>query len=111
MKQAAPLFTRTYDLFVWLMGRLEHQDAHPFLSQATLETIRKLLESTTLALKGFAPLAHALEADAALALLRLYVALLGDHDILNEDQHAHAVREMDQIGRQLGGWLKSMEDV
>ena len=107
--KAAPLFTQTYAFFDWLLGHMEKGDTHAFQRQTVLETARRLLESVTLTLRGIDTLENAIRADETLALLRLHISLAGDLGLLTRRQHGHAVREMDEIGRQLGGWLKKLE--
>jgi len=107
MKQA-PLFTQTYTFFNWLLGHMEKRRSQPFLRQTILETGRRLLDSLTLALQGFDMQEQACRADEALALLRLHLRLGEENHLLSRKQYAFAVQNLDEIGRQLGGWLKSM---
>ena len=110
MKQA-PIFTRAYTFFSWLIERLEKVEQQAFLRGIILDTARLLMESLTLALQGFEPHYHSQRADEALALLRLHLRLGEDHGLLDEKQYLYAVESLDDIGRQLGGWLKSLNQL
>ena len=108
MKEA-PLFTQAYTLFNWLLQQMEKGRDHAFLRGVVLDTGRGLIESLTLGLQGFDTLERAYRADEALALLRLHLRLSEDNGLLDERQYRYAVGEMDEMGRQIGGWLKSMK--
>ncbi|QTD50913.1 four helix bundle protein [Sulfidibacter corallicola] len=70
-----------------------------------------LLEAITLALKGFDRQENVVEADRALALVRLYLRLALEKQMIDDRQYAYGCRQCDSLGRQLGGWLKSLQAV
>lgn len=108
MKQA-PLFTKAYTFYSWLIEHLEKGQGSAFVRETCLETARTVMECITLALKGFDPQHHAHSADEALTLLRLHLRLAEEHGLLEEGPYQHAVVSMDDLGRQLGGWLKALD--
>ena len=48
------------------------------------------------------------EVDERLITLRLHLRLANTTGLLNEDQFLFALQAADRIGRQLGGWQRSM---
>ena len=108
MKEA-PLFVHSYDFATWVLNRLEVATHHPVLRDAILKRSLALVEAVTLALLGFQTVERARQADEATALLRLHVRLAGEKGLLDEQQYAHAVQCLADIGRQLGGWRRKLE--
>ena len=106
----APLFTRGYTFFSWLLDHMAKGRTHPFLRGEILRTGSTLIGGLTVALQGFDTHERVYEADEALALLRLHLRLAEEKRVLNLDQYVYAMESMDEIGRQLGGWRKSMRD-
>ncbi|MDJ0840188.1 MAG: hypothetical protein QNK37_27005 [Acidobacteriota bacterium] len=102
----APLFTACYDLLSWLLDRTEGVDAFAPLNRALITQAVRLTESITLALQGFDADLRIGDADEAAALLRLHLRLAADKDLLTREQQVFAVSCLDEIGRQIGGWLK-----
>jgi hypothetical protein len=49
-----------------------------------------------------------LEADAELDKLRLYVRMSHARNLITMDQYEHAARLLVEIGKLLGGWLKTV---
>ncbi len=109
MKEA-PLFARGYTFFSWLLDRMAKGRTFPFLRNTVLKTGAALIEDLTLALQGFDTHERAYRADEALALLRLYLRLAEEKRVLNEDQYLFAMETMEEMGKQLGGWLKNLRD-
>jgi len=48
------------------------------------------------------------EADAELDKLRTHLRLCHDLDLVNPGQYEHAAQMLTEIGRLLGGWMKSV---
>ena len=109
LRRVAPLFTHGYDLHAWLVDRLNNV-SRPDLAVPTLEQSRRLLESITLALQGFATHDRLILADEAAALLRLHLRLCEQKGLIDDCQYLFALEHVDTIGRQLGGWLKKLEE-
>jgi len=47
-------------------------------------------------------------ADVTLTKLRFYLRLCRDLELLSPKQYAHAAGRVDEIGRLLGGWIKTV---
>jgi hypothetical protein len=108
MKEA-PLFVRGYDLYGWLLDRMESGTSYSVLRRTIVEEATRLIEAVTLALQGYDPPGRALHADEAAALLRLHLRMAEERNLLTEKQYAYAVQTLDDVGRQLGGWRKRLD--
>lgn len=102
----APLYADTFALCEWLVGRLG--DDGRVLARTVCQTALRLLEAVALALKGRAREAHLDLADERLIALRVHLRLAGAAGYLSEEQMVHALAGADLIGRQLGGWRRSL---
>ncbi len=102
----APLFTKGYTLFSWLLDRLGPVQDHGVVKDAVLSNAHGFLSAITLALQGFDTPARLYEADEALALLRLDIRLAEEKQMLSQQQYRFVVETLDDLGRQLGGWRK-----
>jgi hypothetical protein len=107
MKEPAPLFTDAFQLSTWLLQRL---DADPrTLPRAICQRALRLLAMITLALKDRDRLASLGDADESLIVLRVQLRLAGATGLFTEDQLLFALGYADRIGRQLGGWQRSLD--
>lgn len=105
-----PIFTRTYDLLVWLLPATNHfpRAYRHTLTKRLLDAaldLRELLEEANLSREG--RLACLARADAALAKLRIYLRLVARFGWLNPGQYEHAALIVAEIGRLLGGWRRA----
>jgi 23S rRNA-intervening sequence protein len=105
------IFTRTFDLLTWLLPKTERfPRAYRFsvthrLMGSALDFQEALHDAQT---QGGSTRAKRLrEADAALNKLRLYLRLAHQFQWLSSNQYRHASLMVAEIGRLLGGWLKS----
>jgi hypothetical protein len=102
----APIRIDALALCQWILGRF-HEDARE-LPRALCREALTLTRSIVLALKGRAR-EHRLEhADEALVTLRLYLRIAEDTGLLTDEQVVHAFELADRVGRQLGGWMRSL---
>ena len=62
-----------------------------------------------LALKGFERDEQILRADEAATLLRAHLRLVHDCGGLPERQLVHVLGQLDEIGRQIGGWQRRLQ--
>ncbi len=107
-----PIFTKTFDLLTWLLPMSNHfPRAHRHtVTQRLLGAafdLRERLEEAN-AMRGAARLAKLQEADVALGKLRLYLRLVERWQWLTPGQYQHAAAMVAEVGRLLGGWLKSV---
>jgi hypothetical protein len=110
MKAPAELsvITKTYDLVLWfvpIIGRFPR--SHRFVLGERMErTLYGLLE-TLLRAKYRRARAELLdEANIALEVLRFQTRMAKDLDILSVERYEYVARHVDDIGREVGGWLK-----
>ncbi len=110
MKEA-PIFVRAYDLHSWLVGRLAEVEAHPILQRTVLRHSEDLLDAVTLAVSRFDTDERLITADEHVALLRVHLRLACDKELLSDRQLLFANEALRDIGRQIGGWRKSLRGV
>jgi four helix bundle protein len=110
--KASPIFTRTYDLLRWLVPatlKFPRQERFVLAEQVQRTAFRfqeEILEA------GFAkqrPVSELARADVTLAKLKLYLRLCHDLDLLSHGQYEHVSRMVEEVGRLLGGWRKSLQ--
>ena len=104
------IFTRTYDLLLWLLPRCER------FPKAQRFVLTKRLEDAALdfqemlflanAHSGRTRLTHLQTADAHLNKLRLYLRLVRQWEWLTAGQYEHVSKLVTEIGKLLGGWLR-----
>ena len=106
----APLFTKTYDLVLWLGGRTgSFPKSQRFgLAARIMNQAYAALEAITLALKGFDRPDNVERADAAFALLRVYLRLAADQKLLRTRQLTFVIGRLEELGRMVGGWRKRL---
>ena len=104
------IFTRTYDLLVWLMERSERfPKSQRFVTTKRLQdAVLDFQEALFLAnaYEGRTRLNHLQAADAHLNKLRLYLRLAHQWGWLKVGQYEHVSRMVADVGRLLGGWLR-----
>lgn len=106
MHDPAPVLRDTWMLVDRLLNRFDqHADA---LSRRITERALDLLEQVTLALKAPAPTARIDEADECLAMLRMLLRLAAERGQIDDRQLMADLQIANDVGRQLGGWLKSL---
>jgi hypothetical protein len=103
----APLYTDSFALCDWVLQHFG--DGEDVLSRDLGETALRLLKAVVLALKMPRPEEYIEAADQHLILLRTCLRLAHARGRLDEDQLLYALERADGIGRQIGGWLRSLE--
>ena len=107
----SPIFTRTYDLLLWLIPmtvkfpRQQRFVLAEALQRTALDFQERLIEASLSA----QALANLRQADVCLTKLRFYLRLCRDLQLIDLGQFEHASRMVSEIGRLLGGWLKSIK--
>ena len=104
----APLFVDCFSLCEWLHGRLATERA-PLAARLQRHAL-DLLEWITLALKDFDRDRRLDLADECLIKLRVELRLAAVTGLLEEHQAMHALDYCDRIGRQIGGWQRSLDE-
>lgn len=108
----SPIFTRTYDLLLWLLPQAARfPRAHRF-GLGERVTRQALDFQETLLSAGYSEQAGRREAlrqaDLQLAQLRLTLRLCKDLEVISTGQYEHVASMLVEIGRLLGGWMKSL---
>jgi hypothetical protein len=105
----SPIFTKTYDLLRWLLpATVTFPRQHRFVLAAavqrvTLQFQERLIEAARVP----DPRPKLQQADTDLTKLRLYLRLCRDLKLMSPGQYGHAARMVNEVGRLLGGWLKT----
>ncbi len=105
----SPIFSKTYDFVAWLIPlTCKFPRQHRFVMAAALqhEALRfqeLLIEATHAA----SPKSTLHQADAELDKLRTHLRLCLDFKLVSPGQYAHAARLLTEMGKLLGGWLKT----
>jgi len=115
MGKQSPIFVKTYDLLLWLLGRtarfpknerfrlakrLEETafSFHDLLLQAGRLPVKRRRDKRRLLLR----------ADLELDRLRLTVRLCRDLKLLSFRQYEYCAERLVELGRLLGGWIGSL---
>ncbi len=105
----APLYVDTFALCEWLLGRFGKDTR--VLPSAICQHALALLDAVTLALKGRRRDEQVEIADERLIGLRTQLRLAASTGYLSESQMIHALDRADAIGRQIGGWMRTLGPV
>ena len=112
MPKEMVIFTRTYDLITWLLPATEKfPRSQRFvvtqrLHNSLLDFQEIIIEAN--ALRNKERLRKLKLADAELRKLRLYLRLCQRWGWLSDGQYRHVSVMVSEIGKLLGGWLKSV---
>lgn len=113
MTEEMVLLIRTFDLLEWLLPKTEKfPRAYRYnVTQHLGDAVLTFQEKLFLARKrrGAQRRKLLLDCDAHLDTVRLYLRLAHRWRWLNDGQYEHSSRLVAEIGRLLGGWLKSPE--
>jgi len=109
-----PIFKETYDLYRTFYGLrlgVPKQDRYT-LWQRCDNLLLDVLEGIMVAGQTgkLAKLPTLETASARLNLLRVFIRLLSDVKAIDNKQYLVLQTEVDEIGRMLGGWIKSTKD-
>ena len=110
--QQSPIFTKTYDLLVWLIPTTtKFPREHRFvLARAVQETALRFQETLIEAglASGRSKPSRLAEADVLLTKLRFYLRLCLDLGIITPRQYQHVAEMVTEVGKLLGGWRESL---
>lgn len=104
------IFTRTFDLLMWLVPKSERfpkvyrSTVTQRLMNAVLDFQEALLEAQVYHDK--IRLRHLRQADVHLNKVRLYLRLVHQWSWLSLGQYEHVSRMVAEVGRLLGGWIQ-----
>ena len=109
MKES-PIFAKTYDLLRWLIPMtVKFPRQHRFvLARAVQETALRFQERLIEATRADKVLPKLQQADTDLTKLRFYLRLCHDLELMSIGQYEHAARMVSEVGKLLGGWIKTI---
>lgn len=111
MAQDMVIFSRTFDLLEWLLPKSERfpRAYRSTLTQRLMDAALDLQEALVAAQsrEGRSRASALRNADVALGRLRIYLRLAHRWRWLSDGQYAHVSGMVAEIGRLLGGWLRS----
>lgn len=104
----SPIFVKTYDLVLWLLPHTRKfpKDQRFSLAQRVENTAFAFYELLLRAAKTKSPRRFLLDADIELDKLRLSIRLCHDLELLTFKQYEFAAKQIVEIGKLLGGWIK-----
>jgi hypothetical protein len=110
--QQSPIFTKTYDLLLWLIPTTtkfprEHRFVMAKAIQETALRFQERLIEAGLA-QGKTQQRALAQADVDLTKLRFYLRLCQDLGIITPRQYHHVAEMVAEVGRLLGGWRQSL---
>jgi hypothetical protein len=105
----SPIFGKTYAMLRWLIPMtIKFPRSQRFvLAEAVQRTALRFQERLIEATKADDRRARLRQADTELTKLRFYLRRCKDMELMSVKQYGHAARMVNEIGRLLGGWLKS----
>ena len=108
MKQS-PIFVKHYDLMLWLIPRTLAfpKSQRGVLARQIQSELFRVYELLVEAGAHNQPLSILAEIDRGLIRLRTYLRLSRDLKLLSIGQYEHVARLVAEVGRLLGGWIKS----
>ena len=110
--QESPLYSRTYDLLLWLIPQAQNfPRKHRFGLAERIQRLALDFQDTLVAAgksEGRTRLECLCRADVELEQLRVWVRLARDLECLTVRQYEHAARMIGEVGRLLGAWLKKL---
>ena len=108
MKQS-PIFSKTYDFVVWLIPlTIKFPRQQRFVLAAALQQETLRFQGLLIEAAHRRPRDALVAADVELDKLRTHLRLCRDLELIGSGQYEHAARMLTEIGRLLGGWMKSV---
>jgi four helix bundle protein len=106
----SPIFSKTYDLVAWIIPlTIKFPRQQRFVLAATVQQEALRFQALLIEAAHQRPALDTLKrADAELDKLRTHLRLCLDLNLIAPGQYEHAARYLVEIGRLLGGWMKSV---
>ena len=109
-----PIFKKTYELYKEFYGfrnTVSKQDRYTIWQRCEdliLEILEYILDASQLSKIEKLPVLQ--KASTKLNLLRVFLRLCKDTKVLDSKKYIRLEQNVDEIGRMLGGWIKSTKD-
>ncbi len=105
----SPIFVKSYDFLLWLLNTTEKfPKSERFRLGNRLEDAAFAFHETLIAAtRTHTPLRLLFDADLQLDHLRLYVRLSHARGLLRDNQYQFVSERLIELGKLLGGWIKS----
>jgi len=109
-----PIFKKAYELyknFYSIRSSISKQDRYTIFLRCEnmiLDIVEGILEASHLSKNEKLPVL--MKTSLKLNLLRVFVRLLKDVEAINLKKYALIQEEIDEIGRMLGGWIRSTKE-
>jgi four helix bundle protein len=112
-KTQSPIFTKTSNFLLWLM---QHTEKFPKserfrLAKRIEDSSFEFYEDLIRAVKSSDKRRFLLAADLELDKVRLYIRLSHARRLTNHEQYLFAAESLTEIGKLLGGWLKTVPQI
>ena len=114
IQRSMPLFTKTFDFLTWLVPLSHHfpkNHRHTItrrLIDAALDFQERLIDANET--RGGRRRAYLADADRYLGRIRVYIRLALRLKWISSRQYEHAGRQLAEVGRLLGGWIKATKE-
>lgn len=108
-----PIIQKTYDLYRDLHGlqktvpKMERHSLWQKVETTTLDALETLLKTGYLPHEKRAE--YLIRASVQIDMLRLFIRLSFDIKAINQKSYVALQESVDEIGRMLGGWIKSLK--
>ena len=109
-EKQSPIFTKTYDLMLWLLPALTRfpKDQRFRLAARLEDALFRFHDHLLVAARSRDRRPHLVQADLELERLRVFLRLAQDLRFLDFKQYEHASRLVTEVGKLLGGWQKTL---
>lgn len=109
----SPIFVKTYDMIQWLLPKTtrfsrEYRFSMALPIQQHAFALQKHLVQAAKSRRRQDTIDYLFQADVELTMLRYKIRLCRDLNLLRANSYEHASRLLDEVGRLLGGWKKSL---
>lgn len=108
-----PIFKKTYELYrnvYTLRQSIPKQDKHTLwqrIENVNLDIVEGILQASELYKQNKLPVLE--KVSVRLNLLRLFIRLAKDIKIIDNKKYTSLQQQIDEIGRMLGGWMRSIK--
>ncbi len=109
-----PIFKNTYEFYQSIYSlrlRIPKQDRYTLwqrVENTTLDLIEGILKASELSKQAKLPVLE--DVSTKLNLLRILIRLMRDIKAIDGSKYTRLQQKIDEIGRMLGGWIKSLKE-